>query len=132
MNLDFSAEVKEILEDYTDDVIEATNDSIDVSAKWARGQLKTNGEFKNISGNYRKGWSVKKERSVFGIRPQIVYNRTDYRLTHLLEFGHVNRDGSRTRKFPHIAPVEEQSTKMFISELEKRLKKWQKNNYIKA
>lgn len=123
MKLDFSAEVKEILEDYADDVIEATNDSIDVSAKWARGQLKTSGGFKDISGNYRKGWSVKKERKGFGITNQTVYNRTDYRLTHLLEFGHVNRDGSRTREFPHIAPVEEQSSKMFISEIEKRLKK---------
>lgn len=132
MKLDFSAEIKEILEDYTDDVIEATNDSIDVSSKWARGQLKTNGEFKSISGDYRKGWSIKREKSGFGIRKQMVHNRTDYQLTHLLEFGHVNRDGSRTREFPHIAPVEEQSTKMFVSELEKRLKKWQKNNYIKA
>ena len=123
MKLDFSAEVKEMLEDYSDDVIEATNDSIDVSAKWARGQLKTNGEFKNISGDYRKGWSVKKDRKGFGITKQTVYNRTDYQLTHLLEFGHVNRDGSRTRAFPHIAPVEEQSSKMFVSEIEKRLKK---------
>ena len=48
-----------------------------------------------------------------------MHNKTDYQLTHLLEFGHATRDGERTEAQPHIRPVEEKYSKEF----EKRLRK---------
>ena len=70
-------------------------------------------------GQYQKGWGV-----VFLDGAYIVRNKTDYRLTHLLERGHVLRDGTgrkvgQARAFEHIEPVE----KDLIKEFEKRIDK---------
>lgn len=56
-------------------------------------------------GKYRRGWKVSKDkyRGSFTVS---VHNR-QYSLVHLLENGHLNRDGtSRSRAFPHVAPAQ--------------------------
>ena len=57
------------------------------------------------SGKYRRGWKVSKDkyRGSFTVS---VHNR-QYSLVHLLENGHLNRDGtSRSKAFPHVAPAQ--------------------------
>jgi len=66
------------------------------------------------TGDYAKGWDTKKKGNNY-----ILWNATDYQLTHLLENGHVNRDGSRTTPQPHIKPVEKQMIKDFEKEIRK-------------
>lgn len=70
-----------------------------------------------LTGEYRFGWAKKKVNS-----SMVIHNKTDYQLTHLLEKGHVNRDGSRSKKFVHIAPVEAHVIKNFEDEVEKVIK----------
>lgn len=65
------------------------------------------------TGDYRKGWRLKKEKDKV-----TVHNKTDYPLTHLLEKGHANRDGGRTAAQPHIAPVEEKVVDEYIQRVE--------------
>ena len=69
------------------------------------------------SGDYAKGWRVKK----LGAHEQIVYNATNYQLTHLLENGHVirNKKGEygRAPAHPHIKDVEQEA----IAELPRRI-----------
>lgn len=60
-------------------------------------------------GKYAKGWTFKK---TFENKDQIAYtthNKTDYQLTHLLEYGHAKwvwgkNTGDRVKAFPHIRP----------------------------
>ena len=73
-------------------------------------------------GQYAKGWAVKKVG-----KQRVVYNKTDYMLTHLLENGHdvishgkkVGHVGGR----PHIKPVEEKVIEEMTEEVEKGLDK---------
>lgn len=48
-----------------------------------------------------------------------VFNKTDYQITHLLEYGHASRNGGRVKPSVHIKPVEEK----MITELQERIEK---------
>jgi hypothetical protein len=65
-------------------------------------------------GDYAKGWT---ESTVDG--KEVIYNKTDYQLTHLLEYGHVKRNGGRVGAKPHIRPVEEQINNEFVEGVKK-------------
>ena len=107
MALDLAKAIGDVLYEYSDEVVKATNEALKETAKEAVDELKTAGDFKNKSGDYRKGWSVKTESATLGIQKQIVHNKKHYRLTHLLEYGHAKPNGGRVKAFPHIATVEE-------------------------
>ncbi|WJE51114.1 HK97 gp10 family phage protein [Bacillus cereus] len=66
-----------------------------------------------LTGRYRKGWRSTKQGNKI-----IVHNATAYQLTHLLEHGHVNRNGGRTPAKVHIAPAEEKAINDFIERVE--------------
>lgn len=121
MGIDIGSEIAKVLHDYTDEVIQATNESLEEAGKEAVEELKSAGDFNDRTGKYRKGWAVKAGKVRLGIQSQVVHNKTRYRLTHLLENGHVNRDGSRTRAFPHIAPVEAKMGDLIQKKLEEKL-----------
>lgn len=56
-------------------------------------------------GTYQKGWKVTITEQK-GVYRATVHNK-EYSLVHLLELGHLNRDGTtRSRKFPHVESAE--------------------------
>ena len=67
-------------------------------------------------GKYAKGWKVKKLGSNY-----IVFNRTRYQLTHLLEHGHAKRGGGRVPAKVHIRPAEERAVNTFIRRIEEAI-----------
>ena len=107
MAINLAEFVGEALEEYSNDVLQAINETLEETADEAVSELKTAGDFNDRTGKYRKGWAAKTEGGTLGIQNQIVHNKKHYRLTHLLEYGHLTRNGNRTRAFPHIASVEE-------------------------
>lgn len=67
---------------------------------------------------YKDGWTVKKVGDSY-----IVHNKDNYQLTHLLEHGHVTRDGSsRTKAQPHIGPAEAYAINDYLKRVKKALK----------
>jgi len=114
----------DILDTYSKEVRRATNNAQDKVAKECVQKLKNTSPKK--TGSYAKGWAVKRARSnKRGIVDVTVHNKTDYQLTHLLENGHVIRNGKgeygRTNGIKHIAPVEEWAKEALPEEIEREL-----------
>lgn len=125
---DFRNVLNEILEEYGDDINDLVVSSAKKTVRKAVRTLKSkaNGSFESLTGDYRSGWTSKVEEGRLSVSAR-AYNKTDYQLTHLLEFGHVLVTGGRTKgrvkAFPHIAPVNDQAQKDFMEYIEKGLSK---------
>ena len=112
-------EIKDILNEYSNDIQEAiTKDAQDV-AKEARSELKNTSP--KLTGSYRKGWRVKTDKGK-GFVDCIVHNATDYQLTHLLEKPHLKRNGGLTTPKVHIYPVEQKAVKQYETDVENIIK----------
>lgn len=111
---DFSEEMKYLLEQYGDHVASVTVSIVEVVADNAREKLrsKSTGSFSDRTGRYRRGWRAELRKGRIGV-DATVYNKTDYRLTHLLEYGHIMRNGKRSKPYPHIAEVNEEAIRQF-------------------
>ena len=72
---------------------------------------------------YSKGWQVSNGSGKYFARFYIHQGNKNYRLTHLLENGHRTRNGTMTRAFKHIEPVEEYVVKQFSKEVEEIIKR---------
>ena len=113
--IDISREITKALKEYTTEVTEGLEEAKLKIAKETVKELKKAGSFKDLSGDYRKGWAKKKVGTA-----QVIHNRTDYQLTHLLEHGHVKRGGTgRTRTYPHIRPAEQRAIREYVEQVEK-------------
>ena len=121
----FSAEIAGILEEYADDVQsnleEITKEVGKKGAKAVQAQAKA-----TVGGKmYASGWTSQVEATRIGTTATI-YNKARPGLAHLLEHGHVSRNGTgrtfgRVPGHEHIAPVEQELVDEFQKELEKRL-----------
>lgn len=120
----FAEEVTKIYKEYADYTVDQVNEAVEDVANESRDKLKVEGDFKNRSGDYRKGWRVTFNKLRYGIEAT-VHNKV-YMLTHLLESGHAKwlwgRDtGETVRAFPHIEKVNEEAQKRLEDEIKRRL-----------
>lgn len=82
-----------------------TNSPVD-TPPYAKIHMGRDGKLHGTSGAYRADWAVSSSTKN-GVREVRVYNKAHYQLTHLLEYGHLARDGSFVKPVPHIAKAEE-------------------------
>ncbi|MGB4610924.1 MAG: hypothetical protein WBH77_09930 [Saccharofermentanales bacterium] len=109
----FTDAVIDILQKTLDDTIHGLNQATRKIALKAKQQVRDGAPER--TGIYANDWAMKKEPGFTDA--YFIYNRKHYRLTHLLEFGHiVHGTGLRTRAFPHIAPVQEMLDSTFTEE----------------
>ena len=120
MKNDFASDVKKILEQYQVNAIEVMNEVIDEVAKEGSKRLRQSSPRR--TGKYAKGWTQTVEKGRLTISAIIHGKSGTYQLAHLLENGHLTKNGKRTRAISHIAPVEEwvvdESVKRTIKKLE--------------
>lgn len=117
--IDLAEELTDILSEYTEEVNQVVEDSSDVAANHAIQVIQQKAPKRQ--GKYANSFRKKKLNSLRG-KSTIVHSPKHYRKTHLLEHGHAKKNGGRVRGFPHLQPAEEEGTKVFIEEIEKRLK----------
>lgn len=115
-----SKEIMNALENYTDDISEEVEEVANKVGKDAVNELKKISP-RGARGDYAKGWALKKDKRGRNLYTIKVWNKTNYQLTHLLEFGHATRNGGSTRPQPHIRPTEEKYKKEFEKELKRKI-----------
>lgn len=122
---DLQKEISKYLNEYKEDIDDDVVEAVDQITKEAKDELKqTSPRRKGTRENpYYRGWSVKLAKKQTGKYTKAIWNKTNYQLTHLLEFGHVTRSGTRTRAIPHIRPVEEKYNVAFVDLLEKKIRR---------
>lgn len=114
--INLANEIVKNLRLYSAEVEEDLQQAKKVVGEKAVQQLRNTGNFGDRTGRYRKGWKLKKVGDNY-----VIHNATSASLTHLLEKGHVLRNGGRSKAFVHIKPAEEMVIKEFEAIVRKRL-----------
>lgn len=101
-------EIRQALKQYGQEVVNVLENTAQRVGKKAVADLKENSP--KATGSYRKSWRLKEQPAKVAGEPKsyVVHNKDRYQLTHLLEYGHVSRNGtSRVKAYPHIAKTEQ-------------------------
>ena len=120
-------QIRAILEEYGQEVQEVVNKAAIETAKETAKDLKqTSPKSKRAGKHYANNWAMKEKKIPAGGINTVVYNKAPtYRLTHLLEKGHVvkNQYGTygRAPAIRHIEPAEERGVENFLRKVESEL-----------
>lgn len=101
----FADVVNGYLDAYNGLTAEALTTVIPKVAKDAAKKLKQTSP--KETGEYAKGWRVKVETGRIRVGATVYGEKPTYAMAHLLEFGHVARNGKRVGRVEHIKQVEE-------------------------
>ena len=121
-NSSISHQIDNILTTYEREVYRAMDEEIEAEAKETAKRLKSSSpKRRKYSRGYARSWGVVKRGNAYVVR-----NAKHYRLTHLLENGHVVRNGvgtyGRARPIKHIAPAEEAAVMRLPLRIKARLR----------
>lgn len=97
-----AAVIDQTLEAYAGAVESAADRAVDRTAEQVNTEILRHITFRQHTGDYVKSFAFKRSRWS-GYYAKIWHVKApEYRKTHLLEDGHANPDGTRTRAYPHI------------------------------
>ena len=108
-----------ILSQYTADVQYDIIKLTDETADKLKEQIKKGSpvDWRKVKrrGKYKRSWRVKTTRDdLYAYERTVHAGGKEYRLTHLLEFGHKTSRGNRTKAEPHIAPAAERIINEYV------------------
>lgn len=119
-------DMRKMLEEYQDDVKGSMSEIVVQTAKKGAQAMRRASKqaTKTHTGEYAKGWTSQVNQGRL-FTTAVIYNNHPG-LPHLLEHGHVTRNGTG-RTYPetpgreHIAPIAEEITKTFVEEVQSKL-----------
>lgn len=123
---DLQKELMEYLTEYRENIQEDVEVVVDKVTKEARDELEQTSPKSGLARNtkYYKGWEVKLSKRGVTKYHKVVWNKTNYQLTHLLEFGHHKRNGTGwVAARPHIRNIEQKYNVKFIDLINERIRR---------
>ena len=131
MNIDLNElpdAIDSILDDYSSNLRDAINADTATIAEELRKAITADAPVsktphkKRKTGTQKKSWKIAKEK-VAGIDLLCIVHSTDYQLVHLLENGHLTRDGkTRSKAFHYVSKNEEEMRKKYQTMLERTIR----------
>ena len=117
--------IDRVLEDYCEQTQETFFKAMSNAGKRAKKDLQATNAFEDRTGEYRKGWSIRTKREMFGINV-LIYNRLKPSLTHLLEKGHATKNGTGrsfrdTPPHSHFLHAQQAAEEYLLEELTRQL-----------
>ncbi len=128
MSIDLQSQMKKILKEYGQEVEQFMQEEAEGTIRNAVQKLKQKKRFaagSNAKGEYARGWSSTIVHSRMGIKA-VAFNKKHAQLTHLLENGHVSKNGTgrvygEVRAYPHIAQINDEAQEEFVKGIERRI-----------
>ena len=117
---EFASELNKILSEYADVTAEGMKKAVRKAGNTARKEISQNAPSR--TGKYAESWAVRKTSEDAHSIGLVVHSKNRYFLTHLLENGHANRNGGRTKAYPHIAPAEETAARQLEADIRKEIR----------
>lgn len=105
-----SEELQRQLSEFSTEVSDGLNKAFKEVAEAGVEELKKGRPYHNRSGQYVKGFAVTQRKnaiSAAGAESYTIHNKKRYQITHLLEHGHLTRNGRRAAAFPHWEEAQE-------------------------
>lgn len=112
---DLTSAIVDALQNYCQDVTDGLKQDIKNVAEDCKNNIQQNSPM--LTGSYRKGWKSKIAYEGNDDIRMVIFNRTDYQLTHLLEYGHSKINGGRVEGRPHIRPAEKQAEEKLLKRI---------------
>lgn len=106
----FAKELTNIVENYQKDTTDEIKEAVNVISKQCKDNIRNGAPHKD--SDYKKSWSIRRKNGMYDFTATVYARSPHYRLTHLLEKGHVKKNPytgkvlGRVQAFPHIAPAE--------------------------
>lgn len=130
---DLAETIANALADYNSEVIDIINEKEEeVSKEGVKELTRISPTGKRTSGQrtrYKKSWRKKTIKPAINAKKMgkantvIIYSdKPNYRLTHLLEKGHLTRSGKRTKSIPHLSIVEKTMIEQFSKKVREAIK----------
>lgn len=113
--------IMDALEQYADKASEVISEALPEVGKSTAAELRATSPKR--TGDYAKSWKfdMKQSRGSKKKNKLVVYNKDHYRIAHLLENGHANRNGGRTEGIPHVKPAADKAEKEAIDKITQKL-----------
>lgn len=100
------------------EVIKLTDETADKLLKLIKNQAPVDWRKVKRRGKYKRSWKIKTTKDTFSVYERTVYaDDGEYRLTHLLEFGHKTHSGSMTKAQIHIKPAADRMKDEYVKEI---------------
>lgn len=115
--------VGDLLYQYTADVqygvIKLTDETADKLLRLIKDTAPVDWRKVKRRGKYKRSWKIKTTVDTFAVYERTVYaDDGEYRLTHLLEFGHKTHSGGRTKAQSHIKPAADRMKDEYVKEIQ--------------
>lgn len=126
INVDkLAVEVMRNLEIYQGNTTENVVQAVEETAEETVAELNETSPKSPGGGDYAESWKSKRDNKMRGKwrMSMVVYSKDpDYRLTHLLEFGHAKVNGGRVKALPHIRKAEDNALVRLHAKLVRNLR----------